>query len=248
MNKKNTDLVTNLVLVAALMLASLAPELNAQQPPVRKAEAKRTLKVLQGFVDQIREIDELLLADNNKKAYREASRLIRRISDIYISGPNVGRFLGWATVLRAIAAYHLGHEAEALWHWHVATQMFPDILNYQMTAYEDAGQFFRDHTLPQEVPEFEDASVPEIKPPQKKRSPLPKVPAAKRGGARVSITVQVIIGKDGRVRQPRILISQGELTMIWATLEALRKWEFKPALVDGKPAEASYNLTVNFNP
>jgi hypothetical protein len=94
MSKTSTTHAARLVLVVALMLATLAPELNAQP---QKAGPKRTLKILQDFKDELREVDQLLLAGADKKAYRRSSLLIRRMSDTFISGPAIGRYLGIAT-------------------------------------------------------------------------------------------------------------------------------------------------------
>ncbi len=248
MSKVATALVRVTTLTAALtLLLSLAPTLAAQVP-VPEAGAKRTQKILQDFDSRMRRIDSLLLAGDSMKAYRQARLLLQQMTNSFISGPSVGRFLGATTVLRAIAAYNLGREDEALWHWHVATQLFPDVLQLQMTAYGDAGLFLKNHPLPQEKEESGDGSKQgnDIKPPRKKRSPQPQFPVAKRGRGKISVVVQVIIDIDGRVREPRILESRGELTLVSATLDALRKWEFRPAEINGQPVEVYYNLTANF--
>jgi protein TonB len=60
------------------------------------------------------------------------------------------------------------------------------------------------------------------------------------------VVVHAIIDKSGRVRDPLILRSEGELTMVLAALETMQKWEFEPAKINGEPVESYYNLTINF--
>lgn len=205
---------------------------------------------------RLRETDRLLTEGKNKKAYRAASDLLQDMNDAIISGPDAGRFLGLATVLRAIAAYQLGRQDEALWHWYVATQLFPDALKLKMTAYGDAGPFLKKHSLSQKKSDSENSAeqpsaepMTNIEPPKKIHAPQPKFPRAKRkrGAKPIAVTVQIIVGTNGRGRVPRIIDYQGELTLVYATLDALRKWKFEPARRDGKPIDAYYFLKANFS-
>lgn len=254
-NKSTSVRVTSIAVGLTLLL--LASTLDAQ-PPVRKAGPDRNLKILQDFDRRLVKIDKNLTQGEYKKAYQGSSRLLEEMNNSFISGPAIGRFLGLSTVLKAIAAYHLDRKDEALWHWHIATQMYPDILNYQMTAYGNAGPFLKDHLLPEDdsgvaddseqLTNVEPSQLVAIKAPRKKRTPQPTIPTAKRGSGRVTVKVQVVIGVDGRVRQPRILGSSGELTLVYATFEALRNWKFRPAQLADKPVEVYYSLDVNFKP
>ncbi len=259
MSTNTRALVRITSLTAAVTLAlSLAPTLDAQSPP-QKASPGRIAKILEDFDNRIREIDRLVQVEESKKAYKQVNRLRDEMINGFISGQSVSYYLGATTVLRALAAYQLGQEGEALWYWHVATQLFPDFLKQDMAAYGDAGRFLASHPLPEELESEDCGSLAEadaedaceeqedVEPPRKKRSPRPDLPAAKRGSGRVSVIVQAVIGVDGRPRGPRILDSKGELTLVVASLDALRRWEFKPAERDGEPVEVYYNLAVNFS-
>jgi periplasmic protein TonB len=62
-----------------------------------------------------------------------------------------------------------------------------------------------------------------------------------------SVTVRVLVGTDGRVRQVQIL-SATEPDFARATeRQALKAWRFKPATRDGIPVEDWQTLTVRFD-
>lgn len=241
-------------LAAGLLLLAVAPPLAAQpdvrlihgKPVVERVGPKRAMKIVQDFYSRLSKTDQLLKSGDSKKAYKEATLLLDRMVNSILSGPDVGRLLGLATVLRAMAAYELGRETEALWHWHVATQMFPEASEYQLTAYGDAGAFLAGHPMPEENPSKAPEPGADVKPPRKKNAPHPKIPAAKKGAGRISVVVRVVIDEDGRVREPRIVESRGELTLVCTTLDALRRWEFRPAEKDGETVAVYFDLVVNF--
>ncbi len=242
-----------------LVLAALAAGLvEAEgQPASSKKEKKpsRQARALAAWQQELREIHTLLRADEAPdRAYERSSRLLQEMTDRIGSGPGVGRVLGSATTLRAIAAVRLGRPDEGIWHWQVAQQLFPDLAADPLTPYGEAGAFLRQHPVrppkgDQAFPQDE-GLVPDegqLEPPQKKRALAPRFPRAKkRGGLSVAVVVETIIGEDGRVREPRIVESQGELTLVCATLDALRAWEFEPARREGRPVAVYYQLTINF--
>jgi TonB family protein len=56
--------------------------------------------------------------------------------------------------------------------------------------------------------------------------------------------IEAVIDEDGCVRQPRITEGQGT-SIAAAGLDAIRKWVFEPATVDGRPVRVVYYLTFN---
>lgn len=210
------------------------------------AGAKRTAGYLASFEERLRKTDELILDGRPKKAYATVTGLIEDMTNRIVGGTQVGQILGVATVLRAIAAHQLGRTDEAAWHWEVASQIFPGVAEFDLTVYEDAGLFMKSLATRERRPEEEEDYPEGITPPRKKRAPKPVFPAAKRGIGQVSVVVEAIIGKDGRPRRPVIVDSKGELTLVCATLDALRRWEFKPAEKDGEPVAVFLHLEVNF--
>lgn len=59
------------------------------------------------------------------------------------------------------------------------------------------------------------------------------------------VVVEAVIDEQGRVRNVTILrgLSRG---LDQATIDAVSRWRFKPATLDGRPVKIYYSLTVNF--
>lgn len=62
-----------------------------------------------------------------------------------------------------------------------------------------------------------------------------------------SVTVRVLIGTDGRVRQVQILRTTDPDFAKATEKQAIRAWRFKPATRDGVPVEDWQTLTVRFD-
>ena len=75
----------------------------------------------------------------------------------------------------------------------------------------------------------------------------PPYPASEeRLGNEGSVTVRLVIGPDGRVREVEKIRATSDA--FWAATErhALRHWRFRPATIDGKPVESRELMTVKF--
>lgn len=64
--------------------------------------------------------------------------------------------------------------------------------------------------------------------------------------ARGSIVLQAVIGKDGSVRDLRLL--EGGCAASEAVMSAVREWRYSPTLVNGQPVEVVTTLTVVVDP
>ncbi len=228
------------------LLAVLA--VGAVSAQTRKQPPRLAQKTLESWDAELTLIDRQLIEGNPKRAYRLATNLSREMVELVVSAPQVPRLLGVASVLRALAAHQLGDADEALWHWHVAHQVFPETHKLLLTVYGAAGEFLQANPPRNRGGKVGDTllAVEGVTPPRKRRAPAPRFPLAKREAQPVSVTVQVIVGVDGRPRSPLLRDSEGELTLVWATLEALRRWEFDPAERDGVEVAVFYDLAVNF--
>lgn len=60
------------------------------------------------------------------------------------------------------------------------------------------------------------------------------------------VSVKVLVGADGRVKQIELVDSPHEDFWEATRKQALRKWRFTPATRDGKPIESWMTLTVRF--
>ncbi len=73
----------------------------------------------------------------------------------------------------------------------------------------------------------------------------PEYPAVARA-ARVqgSVLMRAIIGTDGTIQ--RLQVISGNPLLVRSALEAVKRWRYRPYLLDGKPVEVETNITVNF--
>lgn len=75
----------------------------------------------------------------------------------------------------------------------------------------------------------------------------PEYPAsASAKGLVGTVMVQVLLGKDGLVKDVRVVRSIPELDAL--AIEAVKKWRFKPALAKGKPVEVWVGVPIKFPP
>ena len=59
-----------------------------------------------------------------------------------------------------------------------------------------------------------------------------------------SITVKVTIGKDGKISNPRFV--SGAPVFRDAAFDAVKQWQYKPAMLNGQPVEQETEITLNF--
>lgn len=73
----------------------------------------------------------------------------------------------------------------------------------------------------------------------------PEYPAAARS-ARIqgSVVMNAIIGTDGTIQQLQLI--KGNPLLVNAAMEAVKKWRYRPYLVDSQPVEIETTITVNF--
>jgi len=69
----------------------------------------------------------------------------------------------------------------------------------------------------------------------------PLAQAARKEGV---VIVELLIGKDGKVKEAKVLRSVQLLDE--AALDAVRQWVFTPTLLNNEPQEILYNVTVTF--
>ncbi len=83
--------------------------------------------------------------------------------------------------------------------------------------------------------------------PKKISGPNPVYPeAARRARIQGVVVLECIIGKDGVVKDSKVLRGL-PLGLTEAAVDAVRKWRFEPSTLNGKPVEVLYILTVRFN-
>ncbi len=69
-------------------------------------------------------------------------------------------------------------------------------------------------------------------------------PAARAARVQGAVVMHAIIGTDGTIQQLQVV--SGNPLLVNAAMEAVKKWRYRPYLLDGKPVEGETNITVNF--
>ncbi|MBL8488594.1 MAG: energy transducer TonB [Rhodocyclaceae bacterium] len=78
-------------------------------------------------------------------------------------------------------------------------------------------------------------------------NPPPAYPlAARRRGLQGTVRIEVLVARDGRVRDLKVDEGSGHPELDEAALRAVREWRFVPARRGGDPVEASVIVPVRF--
>ena len=86
----------------------------------------------------------------------------------------------------------------------------------------------------------------DVKKPERIHDPQPQyTEIARKARIQGVVIVQAIIDKDGNVTNVKVLKGL-PMGLDQAAVDAIKKWKFKPATLNGKPVTVYYNLTVNF--
>ncbi|MCP5115001.1 MAG: energy transducer TonB, partial [bacterium] len=85
----------------------------------------------------------------------------------------------------------------------------------------------------------------EVQPPALLRSVAPVYPPIARQ-ARVSgaVKIEAVIGVNGRLTSARVV--SGHPLLIQAALDAVRRWVYRPTLLNSQPVKVRMQVTVNF--
>jgi hypothetical protein len=208
----------------------------------------------------LKEVDQKLRAQKWEAAEKQARRVTHEIVELAGTGEGASYSLAVASAFRAIAAAGLGKAEDAAWHWDVALNLFPDISKTDVSPYGPVAKELQARKLRgyegreavrnrlEALKARWGAEGKEVAPPRILKQPRPNLPKALAAlGANGVLVVEVIIGEDGRVRDPLVLDLQGGgPAMKYVALDSLREWRFEPAKLDGQPVAVYYVLTANF--
>ncbi len=78
------------------------------------------------------------------------------------------------------------------------------------------------------------------------QQPAPAEYPARANGQRGSVILQVVIGRDGVVKDAKFL--QGSLVFARAAIEAVKQWQFKPYSLNGRPVSVQSSIVLSFKP
>jgi TonB family protein len=190
----------------------------------------------------LKDTDKDLRAGRYREARRQTIKLINSMMDNLNRGDRQVYTLALTVAYRAVAEAGLQKYDEADWYWHVAQSMYP---KFDVTPYGEAGAWLIARNT--ETIETTDAPPSAVQQPVCLDRKDPKYPlGAVVGNVAEPITVKVLIDSDGTVRHPTLLTPTAAPTLVYAATEAVKKWRFQPASVDGKPTPYEFELTVNF--
>lgn len=88
--------------------------------------------------------------------------------------------------------------------------------------------------------------VGEVVPPEPVHTPRPRYPEiARQAGRTGTVIVQATIDREGSVTEVEVLRG-APMGLTEAAVEAVRRWRFRPATLEGRPVAVYYQLTVRF--
>lgn len=190
----------------------------------------------------LKETDRDLRQGHYAEARKLSIKLINSMMDNLNRGKGQAYTLALTVAYRAVAEAGLQKYDEADWYWHVARSLHP---KFDVTPYGEAGAWLAERTVCSY--EATDAAPSAIQQPVCLNRRDPKYPlGAVVGNVAEPITVRVLIDRDGTVRHPALVSPTAAPTLVYAATEAVKKWQFQPASVDGKATPMEFELTVNF--
>jgi TonB family protein len=192
-----------------------------------------------GFLKQT---DRDLRQGRYTEARKTSIKLINSMMDNLNHGDRAMYTLATTVAYRAVAEAGLQRYDEADWYWHVARSLYP---KFDLSPYGEAGAWLKQHG--DEQIDTIDGPLADIRQPVCLNRRNPKYPlGAVMGSIAQPIIVRVLIDSDGTVRHPRILNPTIAPTLVYAATEAVKKWQFQPASIEGKARPMDFELTVNF--
>jgi TonB family protein len=205
---------------------------------------------MEDWQNQLQAIGAALIDGKFVAAEQASAGLADVMADQIVGGVGADLLFGITTAYRAAALVGQGRIEQGVWHWQVAQQLFPQVAEIDLARFGPDAAILAEH--PPRVPRAENAnsgsgSGGAFVPPRRVESPLPRFPSGRAlRGLKVDVVVQVVVGVDGRPREPVILDSRGEVTLVYSALDALSRWVFEPGRRDGVAEPALYKLTVTF--
>jgi TonB family protein len=96
------------------------------------------------------------------------------------------------------------------------------------------------------LPSIEPVAVPELAERALLTDQPPLAYPPNAGSKQGTVTLQVLIGRDGTVQDAKFL--QGSLAFARAAIDGVRQWKFKPYTLNGRPVSVQTSLTLKFAP
>jgi TonB family protein len=184
-----------------------------------------------------------LRAGNYANSLQIIDHVLSDMVDRLGAGGADDEMLATALTHKALANAGLGKVDEALWYWYIAQEISPAAAKSDLSSFGAPGEFLKRHPFA----DAEIKAVGKVTPARVVKQVLPKFPAgASRFGVAGDLVVQIIIDKTGQPTLPRIVRALPAPTLSYVALEALRHWQFEPAMSNGQPISIAFALTVHY--
>lgn len=228
------------LLALALGLGSWASPALAQTDAAQSAAADRA----EAWRAQLGQAHEML----KEKQYEAARDLTAALADDMVQnlggGSEASYTMAVVAAFRAIAEVGLGHQDEGLWYWRIATTLHPAFAERDLGVYGDPALWLTQQPFRnghQDPP----AGNPLMEP-SAEQAPAVELPGAIADLETddLEVVAEVVIGRDGKPSEPRIVTAPEVPAVIYAVLDGIKHWTFQPATYDGKPVPMTHQVTV----
>lgn len=188
-----------------------------------------------------------LRAGKYDRALKLSSWVVKDMMESLGTGHDATRAFGIALTHRALALAGLGRNEDALWEWHTILSLFPGFARGDVGSFGAPGAFLAANPLPPEPPDFDPEVAARIRPPKELERVQPRFPeGARQFRTTGTLVVRVAITKEGTISSPRVLTPLPAPTLSYAALEAVRKWRYEPAMLDGVPIATTLTVSVTY--
>ncbi len=231
-----------------LSSAVLLPLLAVQPLFAQSSDAEN--RTVARWQKKLRKIDQKIEVGDFQAADKAADKLIiQEMIPSLLRGGGGAELLALATVYQALAESGLEEEESAVWHWHIAQNLDPELRQVSLAKFGPAGHLLEYSRLreagepPRNMVVF-DLTDSEQTPthPVALETPYPMIPPDLQAEwYEKPAKVEVVIDTEGRVRSPVLL--EGELPgKIYLGIESMRGWRYDPAMLDGEPVAVFFHL------
>jgi TonB family protein len=197
-------------------------------------------------------VDELAVSSDSIKRgdYRRSLAITTRMLGEMLAWLGAGeeetQILGLALTHKSLALAGFGNEDDALWYWQSVIGLYPLYAKSDLSMFGEPGALLmRNRELPRRPADaiylVHDAPAPEgVTLPRMKivepRYPRGAIHFLKEG----KIAIEILITRDGVIKDPRVLERQTHPALTYVALDAMREWRATPARKNGEPVDAIY--------
>lgn len=251
-----------IALALSFVLLSTPPGFGQGSTPLGSNEIPLMRSQFERWKDRGSEIEAQVRSGNFKKAESSANGLLRDLKDKLTGGPDAGRILAMPLSLRALARVGLKREDDGLWDYQMATVLWPSLAKVRLSEYGPTGirlaQIVEEATQDEtELAQRTSIVGPggnsanggqEITPPKALEKDGIEFPVSLRFAMKSGqAVIELLVDEEGRPHAPQIHGDSSQNALfLFAAMDGVRDWRFRPAMLEGKPIACGYSLTVNY--